>query len=899
MSQIREGHHFFEVGNGIPTHISKRGTIYTDRLTGTAYINKNNLSYWNTFTDAAITGGTSNPFIVSGSYSNGVTTLFDNSGGTITITGYFTGNTEVFVTGGTYTNGTATFRNNTGGTFSVTGFTSTDINVSAVTFDTNNTLHVVKNNGIEYTALINNLSGLTVNGSLKSGQGNTTNGSYSHAEGQNTTTMNQASHAEGASTIAGGWYSHAEGNSTNASGDSSHAEGVLTLSLAEGSHAEGINTISNGWYSHAEGRGTTTIADASHAEGIGTISDVIGQHVQGKFNLTGITNSLMVIGNGSSNASRSNLAVFYPTGVTFNQKISAPTISATTYLGLPVSSGSGLSIGAYITGSTSGSVLFVGSGNTLQQDNSKFFYDNVNKMLLLGTNTAATNSQLYLTDLIYARNVGDGDLSGYIFGLEYIWAFHKKMYDQSDPIIVLAGDSTTQGSTSNPAYAPDALVKQLMLENYIYQGQVYNDGVSGSNTDEWLNLCLPAQIARNPDLMIIRYGINDGANNRAGFESDLRAGLALIRASRNLSQTAIILMTPNSTNDTPNGRDEEWYLRINPIIRKAARDYNCVFIDTYTYFRDSTNAGPWMDNPYGDGRHIHPEYLENLWIYNLVGKVMFPNGFKRMIGSTNMENPSSGYRIPNSTDIGTTYVKGVSLYRATTGNGWPHDGQVVTFRQQDGVWFQINGSYTVPNGYSFRIGSAGLWGAWQHPFTNGDQFLGVNTGATPTWDTNLQANFYSPGSGAGIAVNGNGFARIYLRDEDGSANNKVFEILSDSEDLTISRITDVPARITYFTIKADGKIKINDYGSGSNTGIGNYSLQVDSTGTIIEAPSVNPLQLTAKTSNYTVLASEAGYYFTNEGAAGTISFTLPTAATNLIYTFINQTGNQLDIIAGS
>jgi hypothetical protein len=44
MGQLREGYHFFEVGNGIPIHISKRGTIYTDRLTGTAYINKDNLS---------------------------------------------------------------------------------------------------------------------------------------------------------------------------------------------------------------------------------------------------------------------------------------------------------------------------------------------------------------------------------------------------------------------------------------------------------------------------------------------------------------------------------------------------------------------------------------------------------------------------------------------------------------------------------------------------------------------------------------------------------------------------------------------------------------------------------------------------------------------------------------
>jgi hypothetical protein len=278
MGQLRVGYHFFEVGNGIPIHISKRGTIYTDRLTGTAYINKDNLSYWNVFTDDNITGGTNNPYIVSGSYSNGTTTLFNNSGGTIVITGYYTGSTDIFVTGGTYSNGTATFRNNTGGTFNVTGFTSTDINVSAVTFDTNNTLHVVKNNGVEYTALINNLSGLTVTGSVKNGLANTTTGLYSHAEGTGTT----------------------------ATGD----------------------------YSHSEGSGTTSIGVGSHAEGVGTISDGDYQQVLGRYNATGFTNASMIIGNGTSNSNRSNLVLFFPTGVTFNQQLSAPTISATTYLGI-------------------------------------------------------------------------------------------------------------------------------------------------------------------------------------------------------------------------------------------------------------------------------------------------------------------------------------------------------------------------------------------------------------------------------------------------------------------------------------------------------------------------------------------------------------------------------------
>ena len=62
--------------------------------------------------------------MTGGTYSGGTTTFTNNTGGTFSVSGYYTGGTDVFVTGGTYTAGTATFTNNTGGTFSVSGFTT-------------------------------------------------------------------------------------------------------------------------------------------------------------------------------------------------------------------------------------------------------------------------------------------------------------------------------------------------------------------------------------------------------------------------------------------------------------------------------------------------------------------------------------------------------------------------------------------------------------------------------------------------------------------------------------------------------------------------------------------------------------------------------------------------------
>jgi hypothetical protein len=78
---------------------------------------------------------------------------------------------------------------------------------------------------------------------------------------------------------AQGAYSHAEGNSTTASGHSSHAEGQETQAIGYASHAEGLDTVASGSY----------------------------QHVQGQFNLSSSAQSAFIVGNGTSDASRSNL----------------------------------------------------------------------------------------------------------------------------------------------------------------------------------------------------------------------------------------------------------------------------------------------------------------------------------------------------------------------------------------------------------------------------------------------------------------------------------------------------------------------------------------------------------------------------------------------------------------
>ena len=98
---------------------------------------------------------------------------------------------------------------------------------------------------------------------------------------------------QGFNVTASGFYSHAQGSNTQAIGNTSHAEGSSTQAIGGASHAEGLGTISLGSNSHAEG--FFTIASGSY------------QHVQGQYNIPSLAQSAFIIGNGTSNASRSNL----------------------------------------------------------------------------------------------------------------------------------------------------------------------------------------------------------------------------------------------------------------------------------------------------------------------------------------------------------------------------------------------------------------------------------------------------------------------------------------------------------------------------------------------------------------------------------------------------------------
>lgn len=128
-------------------------------------------------------------FVSGGTYSNGNAIFTNNTGGTFTVSGFFTGSTDVRVTGATYSNNSFTYRNNTGGTFSV---------------------------------LFNTVTGLTTNGNL------TVTGTTSSSTISATTYQNLPTDVR----VTGGTYSAGTISFTNNTGGTFNVTGLTTGSTS-------------------------------------------------------------------------------------------------------------------------------------------------------------------------------------------------------------------------------------------------------------------------------------------------------------------------------------------------------------------------------------------------------------------------------------------------------------------------------------------------------------------------------------------------------------------------------------------------------------------------------------------------------------------------------------------
>lgn len=291
-------------------------------------------------------------------------------------------------------------------------------------------------------------------------------------------------------------------------------------------------------------------------------------------------------------------------------------------------------------------------------------------------------------------------------GQEYLTYWISKVLTGTSKII-FSGDSTTAGAGVPGDENLPYIFNRMLFNDGIAGVTVVNSGHSGESTESWNTTRLATDMAQNPDLYIIRWGIND--NDPLVFNASLREGLQKIREtySKTLSDISIVLMTPNSISNSENGNDEEWIRTITPYIRQAARDYNCMYIDTYSLFTDS-RAGKDI---YFDDIGVHPKYQINNLIASHIYDAIIPTHIKILGSSSRLLNDPIG--IADASITPGSFKNGITIAR--TDNTFPYDGWVTINKHiGSGVGtMQTNYSYSSTSDYAVRTSLNGTtWNPW-------------------------------------------------------------------------------------------------------------------------------------------------------------------------------------------
>ena len=345
-------------------------TIFTNGLTATTF---SAMTYLGLPIDVYVTGGT---------YSDGVTTFTNVTGGTFNVVGYYTGNTDnnQYVTGFTYQDNTFTISDNSGSTFNaiintVTGLTVNgvlsattyqnlplDVYVTGLTFNTSNyDLTIGRNDGVSFTDSLSILSSdLTVTGGTynpNSGVATFTNNTGGTFDVSGfitgftdiyTTGITYSNNEITISDTANNTYSATINTMTGLTvngvlsattiGNSGNCVSDLYVSNIHSCSPLNINPLNEGnvYFGSTSG---VTIDLTNNRVGIGTSTPSEKLDVSGKtktINLqvtSGATTGYVLTSDSSGNATWQQTSTF--TGGTVNG-LTANTISATTYYNLPI-----------------------------------------------------------------------------------------------------------------------------------------------------------------------------------------------------------------------------------------------------------------------------------------------------------------------------------------------------------------------------------------------------------------------------------------------------------------------------------------------------------------------------------------------------------------------------------
>lgn len=211
-----------------------------------------------------------------------------------------------------------------------------------------------------------------------------------------------------------------------------------------------------------------------------------------------------------------------------------------------------------------------------------------------------------------------------ITGREYLAAYHKLLMAGSASKMVFSGDSTTVGTGLSAPYVMSTAIPAMGVKYGISNITGVNAGHGSKNSGDWLATYLTADLAQNPDLYVLRWGINEYYSDPP-FTPDetitnIRTGLAQCRAAKTLAQMSIILMTPTATAYHLN-KNERNYEALVLGFKQAARDYGACFFNTYGMYRDAySGSQTWLDSI-----RTHPLDVGAMWVNSALSDLIFPS----------------------------------------------------------------------------------------------------------------------------------------------------------------------------------------------------------------------------------------------------------------------------------
>ena len=362
------------------------------------------------------------------------------------------------------------------------------------------------------------------------------------------------------------------------------------------------------------------------------------------------------------------------------------------------------------------------------------------------------------------------DNNQHIFGTEYLSSWFKKLLNNignSEPHILkvmATGDSTTGGDgTSDDKFLYENIMAHLANKSAIANVTFLNRGHGGQLTQSWLDSFLDSDLAENPDVYIIRWGINDTAVLSPNqLASKIEEGLSRIRTNVNFTKDklAIVLCSQSTTTDDGMGHVGNTYNEeMNQKLRYLARKYQCCFMDVYAMWQDAYNGQDYMEayNSEAPNELIHPTDPLYVQIWSKTFDLLFLDYYKgSLLKDFGFSQPSESLTpLPFS-----RFPLGVSYDFVLASDNWPINGLLITNKTSIGMLMQTLVPYDQPNRLFVRNGWQGNYSAWKEYATaitqyvfNGTPGGGVNNTKAPNaYPTGISMDFVT--TDVGFPING-------------------------------------------------------------------------------------------------------------------------------------------------